>query len=176
MKNATRINLAATVILAAIAAPSLAATETSSLAVSASVENACAIGDGAISFGATNALVVNANGTAGTTVDVDADSAATISIICTNGATAAITADAGANAVGATRKMLSGTVDLLTYELYTNAGRGTILNATNSITYNGTGLATTNTSIYGRILAADLATAVKGTYSDTVNLTITYGL
>jgi spore coat protein U-like protein len=174
MKNATRIKLAASLILAAIATPSLADTETSSLAVSASVQNTCAIGDGAISFGSAHALAVTAAGTAGTTADVDADSGASISIICTNGASAAITAGDGANGDATARKMVDGAGDFLTYELYTSSARDTPLKGATAIAYTGTGVATTTTSIFGRIDAAALAAAKAGTYSDTVNLTITY--
>ena len=85
----------------------------------------------------------------------------------------AITAGLGANAVGSVLDMDSG-VDRLAYELYTNAGRATVLNAANSISYTGTGAATTTQAIYGRITGAQLAAAKKGSYPDTVGMTITY--
>ena len=158
----------------AVTGTSMAATDTANLAVGATVVNACAIGAGTLAFGGSLSLAVTAGaGTAGTTADVDADSGTSISIICTNGASAAITGDLGLNAVGSVRKMISGS-DLLTYELYTNAGRGTVFNATNSIPYTGTGSATTATAVYGRILGTNLAAAKKGTYADTVAMTITY--
>ena len=157
----------------AVTGTSMAATDTANLAVSATVVNACAIGAGALAFGSLSLAVTAGAGTAGTTADVDADSGTSISIICTNGTSAAITGDLGLNAVGSVRKMISGS-DLLTYELYTNAGRGTVFNATNSIPYTGTGSATTATAVYGRILGTNLAAAKKGTYADTVAMTITY--
>ena len=59
-------------------------------------------------------------------------------------------------------------------ELYTDAGRATVFNATNSISYTGTGAATTNQAVYGRITGAQLAAAKKGSYTDTVAMIITY--
>ena len=156
----------------AMAGGALAATDTADLAVSATVENACAIGPGALAFG-TLGLEVNTGLGTVTAANHDADSGATISIACTLGASAAITAGAGSNAAGAVRNMISGS-DLLAYELYTDAGRGTVLNATNSIGYTGTGAATTDTVIYGRITGTQLAAAKKGSYADTVAMTITY--
>lgn len=155
------------------AGASMAATEAANLAVGATVENACAIGPGTLAFGNLS-MAVNADGTAGSNSNVDADTGTTISIICTTGASAAITAGLGLNAVVSVRKMLSG-ADLLAYELYTSGARTTVLDTTTgSIPYTGTGAATTTTAIYGRILAADLAAAKKGTYADTVAMTITY--
>ena len=155
-----------------LAGAAMAATDTADLAVSATVENACAIGPGTLAFG-TLALEVNAGLGTVTAANHDADSGATISIACTNGASAAITAGPGVNAAGAVRKMISGS-DLLTYELYTDAGRGTVLNDTNSIAYTGTGATTNTTSIFGRITGAQLAAAKKGSYADTVAMVITY--
>jgi spore coat protein U-like protein len=151
----------------------MAATDTADLAVSATVVNACAIGPGSLDFGSL-ALEVNAGLGTVTGTNHDADSAASISIVCTNGASAAITGGLGLNAVGSVRKMISGS-DLLAYELYTASNRSTVLDTTaGSIAYTGTGATTTDKAIYGRITSAQLAAAKKGTYADTVALTITY--
>ena len=149
-----------------------AATDTANLAVSATVVNVCAIGPGTLAFG-TIELGVNAGAGTLNPTNRDADSGSTISIVCTNGASAAITAGLGANAVGSVRNMISG-VDLLAYELYTNAGRSLVLNATNAISYTGTGLAVTTQTVYGRITGAQVAAAKKGSYADTVLMTVTY--
>lgn len=172
----TKLNKLALVIGAMVMAGSaMAATDTANLAVGATVENACAISGGTLAFG-TLALEVNAGLGTVTAANHDADSGTTISIVCTNGASAAITAGLGANAAGSVRKMISGT-DLLAYELYTDSGRGTVLDSTTgSISYTGTGATTTNKAIYGRITGAQLAAAKKGTYADTVAMTITYSL
>lgn len=166
----TKIAVAATAIF--LSASTWAAIDTANLAVSATVVNVCAIGPGTLAFGSIG-LGVNAGAGTLNPVNHDADSGSTISIVCTNGASAAITAGAGANSAGSVRKMISG-ADLLTYELYTDSGRLTALNATNAISYTGTGLAVTTQTIYGRITGAQLAAAKKGTYTDTVAMTITY--
>ena len=157
----------------AMTGAAMAATEAGDLTVGATVQNACAIGPGTLAFGNLS-MAVNADGTAGTTNNVDVDTGASISIICTNGASAAITAGLGLNPAVSVRKMISG-ADLLAYELYTSGARTTVLDtATGSIPYTGTGAATTTTAIYGRILGSNLAAAKKGTYADTVAMTITY--
>ena len=150
-----------------------AATDTANLAVSATVVNVCAIGPGTLAFGSLG-LGVSAGSGVLNPANRDADSGSSISIVCTNGASATITAGSGSNAgVGSVRNMISG-ADYLAYELYTDAGRLTVLNATNSISYTGTGAATTSQAIYGRITGAQLAAAKKGSYTDTVAMTITY--
>ncbi len=158
----------------AIAGSSLAATDTANLTVGATVQNACAIGPGTLSFGTTLAMAVNAGaGTQGTTNNVDADSGTTVEIVCTTGASATVTAGLGTNPAESVRKMISG-ADLLAYELYTASERTTVLDsASGSIAHTGTG-ANETVTIYGRILGADLAAAKAGTYADTVALTVNY--
>lgn len=164
----------------AMAGGAWAATETGNLTVGATVQNACAIGPGALSFGTNLKLAVAASGTIGTTSDVDANSGATISIICTNGAAAAITGDAGQNNASGRRMVGSsgaGNGEYLAYALYTDSPGGIPLDdTTGAIAYNGTGSATTSTMVYGRILGSALAAAKAGVYGDTVVLTITYSL
>lgn len=152
-----------------VASGAMAATDSANLTVGASVSNACSIGAGALNFGDLTLLV---NGGLGTTGTAAGTASQTVPVVCTNGASAAVTAGLGLNAAVAVRKMISGS-DLLTYELYTTADRDTILNSSNSISYTGTGSAQTVT-IYGKVTAADMISAKKGTYADTVALTITY--
>ena len=170
----TKMNKLALAIAAmAMAGAAMAASDTANLAVSATVENACAISAGTLAFG-TLALEVNAGLGTVSAANHDADSGSTISIVCTNGASAAITGDLGANATGSVRKMASG-ANRLAYELYTDSGRGTVLDtSTGAISYTGTGAATTDKAIFGRITGAQLAAAKKGSYSDVVAMTITY--
>lgn len=150
-----------------------AATDTANLAVSARVENACAIGPGTLDFG-TLALDVNAGLGTVTGANHDASTGSSISIACTKDAAASITAGLGSNASSSIRRMDSAG-DKLAYELYTSTLRDTVLDTTTgSIAYTGTGEATTATTIYGRITGAQLAAAKKGNYTDTVAMTITY--
>lgn len=165
----TKTVLAASALI--FAAGAWAATDTANLAVSATVVNVCAIGPGTLAFGSMG-LGMNAGAGTLNPANRDADSGSTISVVCTNGTSAEITAGFGANALVTVRRMISG-ADYLTYELYTDAGRSTVLNATNSISYTGTGLVTSQT-VYGRITGAQVAAAKKGSYADTVLMTITY--
>ena len=168
----TKMNKLALAIAAMVMAGSaMAATDTANLAVSATVENACAIGAGTLAFG-TLTLGVNTGAGTVTPVNKDVDSSA-ISLACTLDASATITAGVGANSAGAVRNMISGS-DLLAYELFTTAGRTVVLNGANSIPYTGTGAATTTTVIYGRITGAQLAAAKKGVYADTVAMVVNY--
>lgn len=159
-----------------MAGSSMAATDSANLTTSATVENICAIGTGTAAAGT---LVLDVNLGAGTANPQNHDFVSSgISVICTVGASAQITADLGLNAAGSTRNMLSG-ADTLAYELYADAGRTNILGsdpavANKFIAYTGTGAATTTTSVYGRITGAQLAAAPKGTYGDTVSLTVNY--
>ena len=173
--NAKLNKIALAIGALAIAGSAMAtpATDSANLVVSAVVENACAIGAGTLNFG-TLALEVNAGLGTVSAANHDANSGTSISIVCTNGASAAITGDLGLNASGAVRRMKSGS-DALAYELYTDVGLGTVLDASSgSISYSGTGAATTDKAVYGRITGAQLAATKKGSYSDTVGLTITY--
>ena len=153
----------------------IAATDTANMTVTATVENTCSIGPGAIAFGSALKLAVTAGaGTTGTTNDVDADSGTSVEVVCTNGASATITGNLGANAgAGTVRKMLSGT-DLLAYQLYTSSARTTALDTTTgSIAHTGTG-SNSNVTIFGRIAGSALAAAKKGSYTDTVALLVNY--
>jgi spore coat protein U-like protein len=159
----------------AMASAAMAATDGSTLAVSATVLNNCAISNGTIAFSTIQLATNKGAGTIGTTAAAAANSGSTISVICTNGASAAITGGVGTNGSGAVRKMLGGVsgAELLTYELYSDSLQTSVFNTSNSIAYTGTGLAT-NVIIYGGITGADIALAKAGAYADTVPLTITY--
>lgn len=157
-----------------LAGSAMSATDSSTFTVAAMVENSCAIGNGAADAGTLKMLLNAGAGTAGTTADKNFDSGQTISVICTKNASATISAGLGSNAVGTVRKMKSGS-DTLTYELYSDTGRTTALGSANQINYTGTGSTETDkATIYGRITGTDLAAAVKGTYSDSVALTVNY--
>lgn len=152
----------------------MAATETGTLTVNASVSGACAVGDATMSFAV--APAVNADGT-GTQSSANVDTSTTVAVICTNGQSGAVSAGNGSNydATNTTRRLSDGqaTPTYVAYGLYTDSGRTTAFNATNTIAVTGTGSSESKT-IYGRIAAADATAAPKGSYSDSVTLTITY--
>ena len=105
----------ATAALAGIVAPALAAgSATSSLSVTASVAQNCAISTSAVAFGAYDP--VSTHSSAG----VDLNGTGAVSVTCTKNSTGVnVTLGLGSNASGAVRRMLGGTSsELLTYSLY----------------------------------------------------------
>jgi spore coat protein U-like protein len=152
-------------------APALAATATSSMPVTADVTNSCTISAGSLAFGSYDPIVTNAV--------TDLDGTATLTITCTSGAAATITISQGANPnTGSTddvplRRMLSG-ADFLSYTLYQDVAHTTVWGNTTGtgLPYTGTGVQTTNTTVYGVITQAQNVPA--GTYSDTDTVTITF--
>lgn len=141
-----------------------AATETTTFTVGATVVDSCSISATNLAFGNFDPLL----GTA-------LDATSTIDVTCSSGDTYDIGLDAG-TATGATvttRAMTSG-VNTLNYALYSDSGRLTNWGntpATDTVSGTGTGAAQTLT-VYGRIPAQ--ASAVIGTYSDTITVTVTY--
>jgi spore coat protein U-like protein len=150
----------------------MAANDSANLGVAATVENTCAIGPGTLGFGTLRLGVTTGAGTVAPS-NVDKDSGTSVAVVCTNGASATIGGGLGANADSSTRRMISGT-DHLPYQLYTSADRTTALDTSDGvIAYQGTG-SSSFVTIYGRVAGTDLAAAPKGSYSDTVALTINY--
>jgi len=97
--------------------------------------------------------------------------------MCNKGTTGTITASMGLNPDGTTiRRMASGS-DRLSYELYTDSARTTKLTPQiATFTIAGAGTSETKT-IYGRIPGgSNINNAPNGSYSDTVTLTVAYGL
>lgn len=149
-----------------------AADSTSNMVVSADVVDACTISAGALAFGTYNTITHAAKlGTA------------TLSLQCTTGAAAkTVTLGEGAHPESAApttplRQMIrTGFTNLLTYKLYSDAGRTTVWGATF-----GTGLATAvwtsstvpqTLTVYGTIDANQDVPA--GSYTDSVVATILF--
>jgi spore coat protein U-like protein len=162
---------AATAAALALGADSLpaaasAATQSSTVAVSATVTSNCTISTSPVAFGSVNTL-------SGSAVDASGG----LSITCTNGTPWSATAGTGAGtgATFASRKMGSGS-NLLNYSLYTDAGRSSVwgdgTGTTVAIGSSGTG-ATQSFTIYGRVPAGQTS-APAGSYADTVSVTVSY--
>lgn len=166
--SSARLAMGGAMILAAglVTTPASAATTGTTLAVSATVTENCTATTTALDFG---------------NVDVTSGDAATgtggLSVTCTNGTTWSATADAGAGsgATFAAREMSDGT-NALTYSLYTEDTHTTVwgdgVDTSETIDGTGTGAADPHT-IYASIPADQAVPA--GDYSDTVNITVTYG-
>jgi spore coat protein U-like protein len=147
-----------------VAQPTIeAGSANSNFTVSASVSANCTISAGALAFGAYDPVVTNAA--------ADLDQTSTITVACTKGSTGTVSLNNGSNASGSTRRMKSGT-DFLNYEMYSDSGRTTVWNATNTVSYTAASKATTGLTLYGRVPQGQ--DVPVGSYSDTVQATITF--
>ena len=104
------------------------------------------------------------------------DSTSTISVTCTSGASYSVALNAGTTGGGTipARLMTDGS-NTLSYNLYTNAGYGTVwgdgTGGSSDVTGTGNG-SVQDLTVYGRMPAGQGEPA--GDYSDTVTATITY--
>jgi spore coat protein U-like protein len=166
------LSSAVLVALATTGGTAAAGTASSNLPVSASVSANCTIdASGGVAFGAYDPIVTNKS-TALT-------ASGTVSTTCTNGSSATITLGQGANAdTGSTdtapvRRMLSGTADYLSYQLYSDSGLTTVWGNTSGtgVGVTGTGAAV-STTVYGSVAAGQ--NVPTGSYADTVAATVTF--
>ncbi len=132
------------------------------MTITASVLHKCIVSGGALNFGIVSSL------------NNRIDASTNISLICSNTLPYSIALDNGLNSASSTtRKMKSGsnTVD---YSLFRDAGRTRNWGATIGVdTLGGVGTAvTTSIPIYGRVPAQ--STPPAATYTDTVQITVTY--
>jgi spore coat protein U-like protein len=149
------------------ATPAMADSKQTNLAVSAAVDANCTISATPLDFGSVDTLSATAvTGTGG------------VAIACTNGTSWSATANTG-TATGATfanRRLRTAGGDVLNYTLFTDAARTTIwgdgTDSTSAIVSTGTGT-TQNVTIYGRIPAGQTG-APAGSYTDLVEVTVTY--
>jgi spore coat protein U-like protein len=155
-----------TSLLVVSAAPALAAEATGSFDVSATVGDSCSVSAADLAFG--NVDPLSATATTAT---------AAIDVTCSNGTSYDVGLDAG-GAAGATvtsRAMGDGDSNTLNYALYTDAARtnnwGNTV-GTDTVSGTGNGSAQTQT-VYGEIPGSQSGVPT-GTYSDTINLTVTY--
>ena len=137
------------------------ATSTSTFQVTATVASSCTVTATSLAFG--NYTLAQLDGTS------------TITATCTNGTTYTIGLDAGtfSGATTSTRRMTGPSAAGLSYSLFSDSGRTTNWgNATGSwVSGTGTGAAQVLT-VYGRIPANQ--TALIGSYTDTVTVTVTF--
>lgn len=160
-----RTGLAAAVLVT-FAAPASAGTASSNLSVNATVTANCTISTSALNFGSVDTLSAS-----------PVDGSGGITVTCTNGTgwTAAADVGIGSGASFVSRRMSQG-LNLLSYNLYTNAARtdvwGDGSGTTFTIANTGTGAAQA-VSIYGRIPAGQISVPAGG-YADTVSVTVTY--
>jgi spore coat protein U-like protein len=170
--NRKTLPLAVSLLALSVSAVAIAGTDTSNLAVSASVADNCLIdANGGLDFSAYDPISANAS--------TALDATGTVSVTCTQGAGATVTLSAGANAdTGSTDavplRRMAGGADFLEYFLFQEDGRTTVWGNTagTGVGHTGTGSAT-NLTVYGRVTEAQID-ANAGNYSDTVVATVTF--
>jgi spore coat protein U-like protein len=145
----------------------VAATDTQNLNVTASITNKCKLANPVdVAFGAYDPVVTNA------VSPLDANGS--FDVKCTKGGSGVLSIGNGANYSSPNRRMTDGSSNYLIYDLYTTTGRTVVWNATNTVTYGPASNASNFTeTVYGRIPGAQLS-AVAGSYSDVVVVTVTY--
>jgi spore coat protein U-like protein len=165
LKNALTLAVAGTLVMAAVTA-SAASPATTTLNVSANVASNCLVTAAPLAF-----TDYDASGT----VDGSAD----LSVRCSNGTPYTIKLGNGANGT-ITQRLLKSGANVLEYNLFTDAARGTIWGNTVGTTVGGSGrgmsinMANTHT-VFGTI-ANSVANqdAPTGLYTDTVAVTVEY--
>lgn len=151
-------------LLALGCAPVLAATQTTTFTVTATVAAACTISATNLAFGAYVPAAA-----------LPHDGSSTVTTTCTQAAAynIGLNAGTGTGATVAARKMTSG-ANLLTYSLFQDAARAVVWGntiPTDTVALVGTGLAQA-TTVFGRIPA--LQNVAVGSYTDTITATVTF--
>jgi spore coat protein U-like protein len=144
-----------------------AATANASLSVTASVTNNCTVSTSPLAFGAYDPVVANAS--------ASLDATGTITVACTKGAATTIALSAGSNASGSTRRMIDGSSNYLTYEMYQDSARSTIWGSSGAGLFTPAAApskAARNFTVYGRIPASQ--DIPGGNYTDTVTATVNF--
>lgn len=159
------LTLAVTVFLCASPQAAQAATATTSIAVSATVQASCTVTATTLPFGSYNPL---------SSTPLDATS--TITVNCTTGTSYTIGLNAGATsgATVTTRQMLQST-NALNYSLFRDSGHTTNWGNTPGTDTPASVVANTSaatTTVYGRIPA--LQNVPAGSYTDSVQVTVNY--
>jgi spore coat protein U-like protein len=135
---------------------------TTSFTVSASVGTNCQVSATDMNFGSVGLLTTNA------------DSTSTISALCTPGVPYTIALSNGVTGLAPLARKMTQGVNAVTYGLYRDAARSQAWGQTTGIdTLAGSGSgALQNITVYGRIPTQ--TTPPPGSYSDTINVTLTY--
>jgi spore coat protein U-like protein len=166
------VGLAAAFLAWPLAAQAQVTQSTGELEVRLQVNASCDIsgstsgglGNAVLDFG-TATLLQNA-------IDVDTASSGTdaLEVLCNPGVNYTLTFDAGQNATQIANRAMKreGGTELVSYQLYQDAGRGTVLN-----TISGTGTGTSQViTVYGRVPAQ--TAPPPGSYRDVVIITVAF--
>jgi len=155
-------------IVLALASAAHADTKNASFTVSATVAKACVITAENLDMGTWSG-------------SGDLTGTSNVAVKCSSGTAYAVDLSAGAGSPSLTNRKLANGTDLLSYNLYSDAGYSKIwgdgANGTDLVQGSGTGMADANKKpwpVHAKILEADLLAAKPGTYSNSITATITY--
>ena len=154
----------AAVFVSGVISNAIAGSVTQNMTITANVNANCKFPSAAntLAFGTYDP--VGANATAAL------DSASNFDVKCTKGTNVILKMGLGNNASGQQRRLKLDATNFLNYSLYSDASRSTVWNDTsNVVTYVATSSATETKTVYGRVPAAQDASA--GSYIDTVVIT-----
>ncbi len=160
-KIALTAALAVAIATAAVLRPARAAT--GSLAISATVNKVCVLTAGSVAFGVYDPVGVNAA--------TPLDAAGTFTVACTKNTAYTIGLDNGQHFALGARHMAAGP-EQLPYELYSDSGRTTVWNATNTVGATAANTTPVTLTVYGRVPAAQ--NVADGSFADTVTSTVTF--
>lgn len=151
----TLLAITAAVAITAMAGSAFAATQTTTVAVGASITGACNVTSaGSIAYGPLDPL----GGGAVTATVVQPV------VKCTNGLSVAITDNLGLNEVGAQAKMSNGGTGLINYS-FSHAANATGLGSASNLPIDLSA---------GGLVIGDYASAPAGTYADIITLTLEF--
>jgi spore coat protein U-like protein len=136
------------------------ATQTATMAASSTVQTVCSLNTTPLAFPAVAVTGVT-------------DVTSTVNVTCTNGGAYNVGLDSGLNGVAGQRNLKSGT-NTLAYGLFSDAAHATAWgNTVGTDTIAGTGNGAVQAlTVYGEIAAGQ--TLTTGSYTDTVQVTVTY--
>lgn len=163
-----KVALAAALCAALYSTAASALTQTTTIAVSATISGTCTISATALAFGS---LV---------TTSANTDQTSTVSVNCSSTLPYTVGIDDGsfAGAVGTHPRQMNSAGSRLGYQVYMDAGRTTIFDnnvgagtGPNIISLTGTGAAAPFT-VYGRLPIQ--TTPTSGAYADTLTVTVSY--
>lgn len=150
-----------------VSSPVIAGTDSTSFSVTATVEDSCAVSATDLGFGSYDPIAGS---------NLDASSAVTAKCTDGTGYTIGLDAGTGGGATTDNRLMtLGGGTDTLSYDLYQDSARTTLwkeLGSGSTVSATGNGMEQTH-GVYGRIPSGQNS-AVPGSYSDTITVTISY--
>jgi spore coat protein U-like protein len=140
-------------------------TAAQNMGVTSNVTNTCAITTSpTMSFSTYDPSITNK------TANLDATTS--IGLTCTSGAVASIGFSDGINGITDTTRAMNSGANLLSYQLYTDSGRGTVWTSTPMAQAAAPSTAEVIYTVYGRVPGAQ--NAVQGDYSDTVAITVNF--